>query len=1483
MKRILILALIFLTNFSWGQLSAGDIAFVQYNADSTDNFAFVCLTDIPGNEVIKFTDNEEDSLDGGEGTITWTAPNNGVSCGTIITITTTPSATVGSVTEVNDLNFSTNGDGIIAYQGNSSSPTFITALGNDGAAAGTYSGTREGNLPAGLTLGTNAQSIAEVDNAKYNGSLLTGTKNQLLQAIYDYNNWSGNNSSNQTFSGTFNVTDCSTSCTEPTTDAVFHANSPQNLTTTSATLNWTSGNGDNRIVVMKTGSAVTFVPTDGIGYAGNNVFGSGTDVGAGEYVIYNGNASTVNVSGLTPGTEYFVKIFEYSCTSGNEDYYVSGNPATDNFLVIPENPNSFTKGCVDNTSINLSWSAPAAGVFDGYLLVVREAANPHSVNSLNPSTNLGENLNYTSAATYGSTNPNSRILYKGTGTNVTVTGLTQGSLYTFKIFTYKIGSGEYKYSNGRSTSQTMGLLDVNNASAQGLDAHANISWTNPDATCFDEILVVANETAGIDFTPTGNGSGYTANSVYASPNQVVYKGAGVNVSVTNLTNGTTYYFEIFVRKGTQWSSGVEVSAVPTTATVLESGDVAIVAVNTQYKSSGGDDEICFFAFKDIAVGTAIDFTDNGYERDTAGLWGETEGTIRFKRTGGGSIAKGTVICIQGSGHTQSRFTVRVCGSDDTTNWTINSINGNYDLNLNITDQVWIMQNGSWNNPSGSHNADYTGNILFGWTATGWKTAPGYNSTSGSTIYPGQNCFNTDVAVNTNSDKVKYNGDPSVARSQLDWVKEINTSTNWLGYANNTAYNAGTNDYANSCIVFNISNTGFGSGEWTGNNNNNWFDCSNWDNMKVPDETSDVTISNTATNQSIVNHNATFAGEYGGIAKCKNLIINNGASLEIPTNQDKLEVHGDLSISANGLLDMNDGNNTTEDGHLYLYGNWTNQGNESRFDEGQSSVHLIGTTHQNVSCNNGTDTEKFYNLIINNSNGISFASSNIHAKGNLNLLASPAITATENHYILAGKNLVNNIGITIDDKASFIQTDDNDTSISGTGTFTVKKTSLNLNHYYDYVYWSTPINSANFSMGEMLPNAWRYYSFNAANQDPDAAIDPGWTWETSASTFEKGHGYAISAPQSYGGGTLSVTFIKNTDPFNNGTISPTVVVNGAGAQDENDYNLLGNPYPSAIDFNAFANENTNVQGSYYLWTNCAGLNGNLHQESGYTTYAAGTGGVAACSNAANPTASQYMASGQGFFIEANAAGSVSFKNSYRITNHNDNFVNRPTVKNRIWLDLTDSNFYYNQILLGFFDNATDEKDRLFDARAINGGFYSLIDEENFVIQGLSDLEDDNDKIIPLGFESDGTSTIKIHINRLEGELENRDVYLKDLYENVYHNLKTSDYVFTSSDGTFNDRLELWITQSTQSIDDNDANLNLVTLWQDEDVFNIKTTDNTNLENLIIYDELGRVLFNQDDINQSIFRYDAAHLPAGSLLLFKLTLENGRSVIKKTIKH
>jgi hypothetical protein len=87
---------------------------------------------------------------------------------------------------------------------------------------------------------------------------------------------------------------------------------------------------------------------------------------------------------------------------------------------------------------------------------------------------------------------------------------------------------------------------------------ATISWTLPTTSCFNDVLVVASANVAVAGSPSGNGSAYTANTVYGSGTAfgsgfVIYKGGSTSVVTTNLTDGVPYYFSVWVRYGTEWS------------------------------------------------------------------------------------------------------------------------------------------------------------------------------------------------------------------------------------------------------------------------------------------------------------------------------------------------------------------------------------------------------------------------------------------------------------------------------------------------------------------------------------------------------------------------------------------------------------------------------------------------------------------------------------------------------------------------------------------------------------------------------------------------------------------------------------------------------------------------------------------------------------------------------------------------------------------
>lgn len=103
------------------------------------------------------------------------------------------------------------------------------------------------------------------------------------------------------------------------------------LSTSQMTINWTNGNGAGRVVVVKSGSAVDSDPVDGTSYSAtaNALFGSGEQLGTGNFVVYSGTGSSVTVTGLTSNTTYHVAVYEFN-GSGTATNYKLTTPATGN-------------------------------------------------------------------------------------------------------------------------------------------------------------------------------------------------------------------------------------------------------------------------------------------------------------------------------------------------------------------------------------------------------------------------------------------------------------------------------------------------------------------------------------------------------------------------------------------------------------------------------------------------------------------------------------------------------------------------------------------------------------------------------------------------------------------------------------------------------------------------------------------------------------------------------------------------------------------------------------------------------------------------------------------------------------------------------------------------------------------------------------------------------------------------------------------------
>lgn len=271
----------------------------------------------------------------------------------------------------------------------------------------------------------------------------------------------------------------------------------------------TAGNGSGRMVVVRAGAPVTFVPTDLTGYTADAAFGNSPDVGSGEYVVYNGTGTNVGITNLQPATVYHFAVFEYNGSGFTARYLTSSflahNAST---LSAPASGSANLVPSATPNSITLNWQK---GNGDNRLVVVKEgsAVTATPVNlAVYPA-----NSAFKSGAQIGA---GEYVVFSGSGNSVTVTGLDPQKTYHISIFEYNGTTGPvYNTANVLSgTATTSSVLPLNwvyfNASPR--DGHNLLGWgTNSEINTAHFVVernITGNQFEAIAVIPatTGNGT-----------------------------------------------------------------------------------------------------------------------------------------------------------------------------------------------------------------------------------------------------------------------------------------------------------------------------------------------------------------------------------------------------------------------------------------------------------------------------------------------------------------------------------------------------------------------------------------------------------------------------------------------------------------------------------------------------------------------------------------------------------------------------------------------------------------------------------------------------------------------------------------------------------------------------------------------------------------------------------------------------------------
>lgn len=317
------------------------------------------------------------------------------------------------------------------------------------------------------------------------------------------------------------ITETPPACSYPNTQATMNAYT--GVGSNSITVNWTRGNGNKILVVAKKSASVLSDPTDGGSYTANSAFGSGSQIGTGNYVVNDGTGTSVTVTELDASTTYDFHVYEYNTTG--PCYKVAGATSS-------QATTRSTKYYVNDATYNAS---------DTYSTAVGNNSNVGQRPSV-PKLNLANVLStysgtflagdtiFVDAGTFSEndlTSPSGGVVINGQGMTKTTFAKSGSDHYFMTITVNNTTFRDFKvtgYDNTTASSTGRGI-DVNGATGVNIinvqvDGNGNSSGAYP--------IEVRNNA-----TVTFNGGGTTCNNTWTNAGGVHITGATSNVTIQN--------------------------------------------------------------------------------------------------------------------------------------------------------------------------------------------------------------------------------------------------------------------------------------------------------------------------------------------------------------------------------------------------------------------------------------------------------------------------------------------------------------------------------------------------------------------------------------------------------------------------------------------------------------------------------------------------------------------------------------------------------------------------------------------------------------------------------------------------------------------------------------------------------------------------------------------------------------------------------------
>lgn len=246
-----------------------------------------------------------------------------------------------------------------------------------------------------------------------------------------------------------------------------------------------------------------------------------------------------------------------------------------------------------------------------------------------------------------------------------------------------------------------------------------------------------------------------------------------------------------------------------------------------------------------------------------------------------------------------------------------------------------------------------------------------------------------------------------------------------------------------------------------------------------------------------------------------------------------------------------------------------------------------------------------------------------------------------------------------------------------------------------------------------------------------------------------------------------------------------------------YNLVPNPYPSAIDWDAASGwTKTNIANSIYLWKQSAG---------NYSSYINGSG---------TNGGTRYIPVGQAFFVKAVGASPVLKMNNL-VRCHNTTAFTKSNLAFDANLTIhADGNGFSDETVVRFLPNATEDYDPEYDAIKMAGNanapqLYTMShDNQKLSINSLNYSA--SEITVPLDFTLETSCPITFTASGMESFYGDVSIYLEDILDNKLINLSSQPvYTFSHTNTNSADRFRLHFYGVTSTKENPEENLILFT--------------------------------------------------------------------------